>query len=104
MRKELISLSKELGFKPEQILFNDYKQLSDKRYYLWLCELRLWMIENNGLDCFGQAGTHLKEWQAYVDYDTITDFETIYSDPKTYPSLPLALEKALFEGLKLTKV
>ncbi len=103
-RIRLITLSKEKGFKSKIILFDgDGSTMSDTKYYLWMQELRLWLLES-GLDCFGTAGTHLKEWMSYVDHDTILNFETVYSDSnKFYDTLPLALEKALTEGLKLTE-
>ncbi len=104
MKKKLIALSKERGFKAEQMLFDSVDGLSDKRYYLWMCELQLWMIEVNGLLCEGLAGEHLRDWYASVDYDKILSFETLYADNlQSYSSLPLALEKALFEGLNLTE-
>lgn len=104
MKQKLIALSKEKGFKSEIILFDgDGSTLSDKKYFLWLCELKLWMCTTNGMDCFASAGSNLKEWHSYVDYDSLLDFKTVYSDKQDYDSLPKALEKALYEGLKLTE-
>lgn len=104
MKQKLIALSKEKGFKSKRILFDgDGSAMSEASYNLWMFDLRLWLLES-GLDCFGSAGSHLKEWMAYVDHDTILGFTTIYSDStEFFESLPLALEKALYEGLKLTE-
>ena len=106
MKQKLIALSKEKGFKSEIILFDgDGSTLSDKKYYLWLCELKLWMVEFNGIECIAQSIEHLREWKAIVDHDSITSFVTVYESESDeyYDSLPQALEVALIEGLKLTK-
>lgn len=103
-KNKLIALSKEIGFKSKIILFDSPDTLSDTKYYLWMCEFKLWMIEVNGLDCFASAGGHLKHWIAYVDHDTILDFKTVYvKDEESYESLPQALEMALYQGAKLLK-
>ena len=105
MKNKLIALSKEKGFKSKIILFDSADTLSDTKYYLWMCEFKLWMIEVNGLDCYAFAGGHLKDWYANVDHDTIIDFTTVYTrtDNHHYESLPQALEVAQYEGAKLLK-
>ena len=109
MKNKLIALSKEKGFKSKIILFDDYKSLIDTKYYLWLCELKMWMITENGLFCSGNPVTHLQEFQACIEQDNLLHFVTVYDSLSidngvtTYDTLPQALEKALFEGLKLTQ-
>ncbi len=109
MKQKLIALSKEKGFKSKIILFDDYKSMSEAKYYLWLCELSMWMITQNGLFCSGSPVTHMQEFQASVERDDLLKFVTIYdslsidNDVTMYNTLPQALEVALYEGLKLTK-
>ena len=109
MKNKLIALSKEKGFKSKIILFDDYKSLSDTKYYLWLCELKMWMYTGSGVLCMADMEGHLKEWHCWVDIDDLSNVKTVYAsighkkDPNNYPSEPQALEVALYEGLKLTE-
>ena len=109
MKQKLIALSKEKGFKSEQILFDSIDGLTDKRYYLWMCELKLWLLEGSDLFCSGDPVNHLEEFRAAVEYDNLLDLTTVYDSITTekgvelFDKYTLALEKALYEGLKLTE-
>jgi len=110
MKNKLIALSKEKGFKSKIIQFDDYKSMSDDKYYLWLCELKMWLMRECGLFCYGNPVSHLQEFQAAVERDDLINFNTVYDsivdsdneETRLFKSLPIALEKALLEGLKLT--
>lgn len=109
MKNKLIALSKEKGFKSKIILFDNADSLSEDKYYLWLCELKMWIMRECGLFCSANPLTHLQEFQAAIEQDNLLHFVTVYdslsidNNVTTYESLPQALEVALTEGLKLTE-
>lgn len=101
MKEQLIKLAKEKGF--ESIMYNQliihriWTKLEDSHaYYLWLCELQKWLREKHvkiisvefELDCY----------EVYIDEKY---YVGSYGLGKTFLAYKQALEKGVFEALKL---
>lgn len=98
MKEELIKLSKSKGFFSSKFCYSDLDELT---YYLWMCELQRWFIEEHKLsleimfckDEFGVEIIDMKDTENILNESVFIKFSKY-----TYAQ---ALETGLLEALKL---
>ena len=60
-------LAKEIGF--ESVMFADifgFSKKEDTRYYLWMCELNLWLKEKTESPVYGTFSVNSEKNQEYI--------------------------------------
>lgn len=97
---DLIKQSREEGFMSKDNLII----VNQSYYYLWMCELQKWLIENHNL-YIGIAITE-DRWLVQVfdiesqEQEENMEFDQCYCNNNTYGE---ALERGLFKALELIK-
>ena len=112
--KELIKLAKEKGFESKlRISFNSSftaKEHINNAYYFWMCELQKWLRGTHNIDVETYLISSFKndieqsqerEEKSYTFQIFLEGLKQPYSPHNIYFSYEKALEKGLFETLKL---
>jgi len=113
MKEKLEELARKNGFSltPESIVNLSSKYIIDE-YYLWLCELQKWLLNNHYISIrVERFYNHKREkasYQVYVDVDCSNTSGAFINEKNkdrstAFESYELALEKGVSEALKLIK-
>ena len=101
MNKELIALAKEepfefTGWLSKELIHNSHEPL---RYYFWLCELQLWLLNNYGLSVEVHGNSVDELYAIKIHYVGVVKVSSGTSP--IYDTYVDALEEALLDALKL---
>jgi len=107
--KEIAILAKELGFNPRTlttgVTFEKFTRvdkglpLNDTCYYLLLCEIQLWLLEER--DVLMELNSTFSKMYGYIVYKGTSSYPfTNAQDLKNYKD---ALTEGILESLKLIK-
>ena len=93
MKEKLISLAKEKGF-VSNIIGKSVESVYSKKdfYYLWMCELKKWLIKNYNINVFCYRPNETGYWAYNLE------------NKAKYNSIKEALELGLFETLNLINI
>ena len=117
MKEQLIKLAKEKGFDEWlEIPYQDdndgwtyyYEPHNDDRcYYLWMCELQKWLRDKHFLHIYVVPYGENEGWILAnirnLKLDLLVDKKDIEARMHSFNTYEQALEKGLFESLKLLK-
>lgn len=102
MKQEIIQKAKQLGFISK--FFNDkpykYSNNEDLRYYLWLCELSLWLRDNYKIYLQPHLIAQFQLNQGW-GYELCVNGNDSYDEDNAFDSQEQALEDGIFKSLKL---
>lgn len=102
MKEEIIKKSKSLGFISK--VFSEAEITSELDYYLWMCELQKWLREKHNIDVYVVPnGSRNKSINENLYHPILWLKDEYQSELHYEKKYELALEKVLFEALKLIK-
>jgi hypothetical protein len=109
MKEKLIELSEKLGFQTK-LYQPDVIHVDDDYYYLWMCELQKWLRNEDKLFIsidFFHDGVGVNKEGMFWDYQIAKEIENtcfeVVNGEESYKTYEKALEKGLFEALKIIK-
>lgn len=96
MKEDLIKLANEKGFSAK------YTTTRDKFYYLWMCELKIWLLDKQAI--FVHPDFFIENETIYWDFEIVeltSQPILLLQDDNAFDEYRQALEKGLYEALKL---
>jgi len=101
MKEQLINLAKAKNFQPEWINSFPSDMQNNICYYLWMCELQKWLREKHNIHILIHYNVFSEKYRIEYIIHMDRELEEEYPEVKTFEQ---ALEKGLFEALKLIKL